>query len=70
MFVKWYDSDLVIWLYAEDPGYCQWGTSYKPKDVVNMVGEITTTKRAMSINKIKHSTAMPGSKLVMFPVYF
>jgi len=43
---------------------CQWKTIYyNPKDIVNMVCEITAIKHTMSINKIKHSTAIPGSRL-------
>jgi len=41
---------------------------YNPKDIVNMVCEITATKR--TIYKIKHMTAIPGSRLVMLPVFY
>jgi len=43
---------------------CQWRMMYyNPKDIVNMVCEITAIKRAMSINKIRHLTAIPASRL-------
>jgi len=50
---------------------CQWRMMhYNPKDVVNMVCEITATKHAMSINKIKHLTTIPGTKLATRPVCY
>jgi len=43
---------------------CQWrAIYYNPEDRVNKVCEIKAIKRAMSINKIKHLTAIPGSRL-------